>query len=269
MLDELVRITRLASERILEIYETDFSSQLKEDFSPVTPADHAAHETIVEELYRLDTTLPVLSEESDQVPFLTRSEWSTYWLVDPLDGTKGFIDRSGQFTVNIALIDNGEPVIGVVGLPVADKVYCGDVQQNLAYVCEENSKRVIKTRKVDSKRLNLVESRHHPSRENKLFNRYLKELGYELNLVKESSSLKFCAIAEGKADLFLRFGPTSEWDIGAPQAVLVAAGGAVQLQDGSTKRYNQTESLLNPPLLSFGDTSRPWVEYLDHALLRR
>lgn len=265
MLDELRRITDRASTRILEIYNTDFSSELKSDQSPVTPADHASHETILEELSRLDPGIPILSEESDIPSYETRSRWTTYWLVDPLDGTKGFIDKSGQFTVNIALVDAAEPVLGVVAIPVRSKVYCGDTTNDSAFVCDTHGQRRIGTKKISGKILNLVESRHHPSAQNSLFNQQLRSLGYELRLVRESSSLKYCAIAEGNADVFLRVGPTSEWDVAAAQAVLTAAGGKVCLLNGAAKRYNQSESLINPPLLSFGDPDVPWFQYVKDA----
>ena len=267
MLDELIRICNLASERILSIYKTDFPSEVKTDESPVTPADHASHETIVEELTLLDPGIPILSEECEIPAYESRAQWSTYWLIDPLDGTKGFIDKSGQFTVNIALVDSGDAILGAVAIPISAKVYCGDARSGVAFIRHKGVTQGINTRKVSGKVLQVLQSRHHPSTQNDFLNRHLEKLGYELRCVKRGSSLKFCTIAEGEADLFLRAGPTSEWDTAAPQAVLTAAGGQVCTLNGESRKYNQSECLINPSLVSFGDPDIPWVEYVRDALV--
>jgi 3'(2'), 5'-bisphosphate nucleotidase len=212
---------------------------------------------LVEGLQTLPTVYPVLSEESASVPFEERTEWETYWLIDPLDGTKEFVKRNGEFTVNIALVHRHQPVLGVVYAPALDICYfasegCGAFKQ-----IDREEPRQIYPRTRAPERLTVVGSRSHQT--NGLAT-YLKRLGdYELKSV--GSSLKLCLVAEGEADLYPRIGLTSEWDTAAAHCIVEAAGGGVTDLLGRALRYNTKPSLLNPYFLTFGDTSRNWQQY--------
>jgi 3'(2'), 5'-bisphosphate nucleotidase len=261
--DELVDLVRRAGAEILEVYDTEFEVETKADLSPVTQADLRAHMVIVDGLSELSGGLPIISEESDLPDFKTRKTWSRYWLVDPLDGTKEFIKRNGEFTVNIALIEGNSPVLGVVGVPVRDEVFFGDVKSRIAYKETQNGRLPLRTRTVlESSRLTVVASRSHGGHR---LQTYLDAVADTLGGVEQKpvgSSLKFCILAEGKADYYPRLGPTSEWDIGAAQALLVAAGGAVWGVDGTPLKYNTKDSLLNPDFIAVGDASFDWKHRL-------
>jgi 3'(2'), 5'-bisphosphate nucleotidase len=263
-----MQIVEEAGAEILKVYETDFEIQTKSDESPLTQADLAAHQVIVAGLQSLTPEIPIISEESAPPSFAQRSQWTRYWLVDPLDGTKEFVNRNGEFTVNIALIDGHDAVFGVVGVPVQNKVYVGDVNQsNLslrAYVEINGDKHLLpgKSYDEDAKAVRVVASRNHGGER---LESYLAELASQFADCERrpvGSSLKLCVLAEGGADIYPRLGPTSEWDIGAAQAVLTAAGGGVYQPDGESLAYNTKESLLNPEFLAVGDASYPWRERL-------
>jgi len=258
MLEPLLDIVRMTSRRILKIYATDFAVNKKSDQSPVTAADMAAHDTIVRGLQRLTPELPVLSEESSQIPFSERRRWGSYWLVDPLDGTKEFINRNGDFTVNIALVQEHAPVVGVVHIPVENLSYYGVVGAGAYRVKTGAAPQAIQVRPLDGKTLRVVASRSHRG---ELLDGYLEKLGAH-EIVSRGSALKFCLVAEGAADVYPRLGPTSEWDTAAGHAVLLAAGGQVINVDGSPLRYNRKESLLNPHFIAYADASRDWRQYL-------
>ncbi|WP_438863442.1 3'(2'),5'-bisphosphate nucleotidase CysQ [Neptunicella sp.] len=239
----VIDIAHRAGDAIMQIYQRDFDISTKSDTSPLTEADLAAHHIIVQGLQTI-SDLPVLSEESANIPWQQRQQWDQYWLVDPLDGTKEFIKKNGEFTVNIALIDNGQPVFGVVYAPVLEKTYVGDAQSG-AYLIEKQQKTPIKVAPhQDGETWQVVGSRSHQSPEIQAF---LTNLEGETNLVAMGSSLKLCLVAEGVAHVYPRLGPTSEWDTAAAQAVVEAAGGQVVVYPGDTPlRYNQKESVLNP-----------------------
>lgn len=239
MLKELEQIARDAGAAIMEIYNSDdFDVQLKGDDSPLTKADLAAHRVIVDGLSQLNEQYPILSEESADISWDKRQQWQRYWLVDPLDGTKEFIKRNGEFTVNIALIENGEPVMGVVYAPVLDAMYVGD-RDNGATLNDTP----IQVEQNTPETLRIVGSRSHASQET---TDWLEQLGKPYEMVPMGSSLKICLVAEGKADIYPRLGPTSEWDTAAAHAVLNAAGGSITTVDGEPLRYNQKDSFLNP-----------------------
>lgn len=243
MLTQLEYIARAAGAAITEIYNSDdFEVQLKGDDSPLTKADLAAHRVIVDGLSKLNEQYPVLSEESADISWDKRQQWQRYWLVDPLDGTKEFIKRNGEFTVNIALIENGEPVMGVVYAPMLDAMYVGE-RGSGAFL----NAQPIRVQEEMPDILRVVGSRSHPSAETV---QWLEGLGKPYELVPMGSSLKICLVAEGKADLYPRLGPTSEWDTAAAHAVLNAAGGSMTTLDGSPLLYNQKESLLNPHFIA-------------------
>jgi len=257
----LIDLTRRAGEAILKIYQTDFSVEIKGDESPLTQADLASHRTIVEGLSALTPDIPVFSEESDPPDFATRQSWQSYWLVDPLDGTKEFINKNGEFTVNIALIENHQPVFGVVGVPVRDVVYTGDAERG-AFKYSAEGRTPLNGRKMKEGSVTIVASRSHGGER---LEGYLEDLQAEFGEVSRTpvgSSLKLCILAEGEADLYPRLGPTSEWDIAAADAVLRAAGGDVWAVDGSELDYNNKESVLNPEFFAVADGSFPWRERL-------
>ena len=240
-ISELEPIARAAGDAILAIYRQPFAVEYKQDESPLTAADQGAHEVIVQALARLTPDIPVLSEESDAETMQARLGWSRYWLVDPLDGTKEFVSRNGEFTVNIALIDHGRPVWGLVYAPVLDKLWYGGKGIG-AWRVADGKHEAIQTRPHgDGEAWRVVGSRNHLSQETL---DYLAPFG-EIELVSMGSSLKFCIIAEGGAELYPRLAPTCEWDTAAAQAVLEGAGGSVTQLDGSALAYNKPD-LLNP-----------------------
>ena len=247
------RIARVAGQRILEIYDTDFDVHSKADHSPLTLADLAAHRSIVEALKRLSPRIPVLSEESAEIPYEERSSWDRYWLVDPLDGTKEFVKRNGEFTVNIALIQRHQAILGIVYAPVPNTLYSAAV----GHGAFKNGTAITVTQPC-AQPPRIVGSRSHadgPMRG------YLEKLG-EHRFVSMGSSLKLCLVAEGAADLYPRLGPTSEWDTAAAQAVVEQAGGRVTDMDRKPLRYNTKETLLNPHFFVFGDHDIHWPQYL-------
>jgi 3'(2'), 5'-bisphosphate nucleotidase len=255
--DAVVGIARRAGREILDVYGTDFEARAKADASPLTEADLRAHRLICEELSRLSPQLPVLSEEAADIPFAERSRWSRYWLVDPLDGTKEFVSRNGEFTVNIALIEGHRPVLGVVHIPVTGTTYAGIPGVGAWRTSHDRPPAPIAVRRFARPPLRVVGSRSHG---NAALETALASLGpYELK--PAGSSIKLCLVADGSADLYPRLGPTSEWDIAAGQAVVEAAGGqVVRIADGQALQYNNRAELLNPDFLAFGDPAsyRNW-----------
>jgi 3'(2'), 5'-bisphosphate nucleotidase len=259
LVDALVEIVKDAGREIMKIYASDFDVVAKEDASPLTQADLASHRAIRDALNRLTPDIPVLSEESDLPDFVTRKTWNRYWLVDPLDGTKEFVNRNGEFTVNIALIDGHRATLGVVGVPAQDIVYSGDVAERRAQRRDQHGVVAMHTRRMDREReLVVVASRSHGGERLEAFIDGLGERFNAVNRTPVGSSLKLCILAEGRADLYPRLGPTSEWDIAAAHAVLEAAGGAVMTFDHEPLRYNTKESLLNPEFLAVADEAFDW-----------
>ncbi len=251
-------IARQAGTAILKIYDQDFEVMEKADKSPLTEADLAAHHVIVDELQSLTPDIPVLSEESAVIPYDTRSQWQTYWLIDPLDGTKEFIKRNGEFTVNIALIHEGRAVLGVVYVPVSQITYYGDSQQGAFKMDAEGNISAIQVTSEHQTPLRVAGSRSHAG--DSLL-QFLGKLG-EHEIISMGSSLKLCLVAEGNADLYPRLGLTSEWDTAAAQAVVEAAGGKVTDSNMNPLIYNTKESFLNPHFFVFGDASIDWSAYL-------
>lgn len=254
----IIAITRDAAVEILEVYESDFAVQHKDDKSPLTAADLAAHRCIVAGLQQLTPDIPILSEESaEQVPTATRRSWPRMWLVDPLDGTREFVKRNGEFTVNIVLIDGGEPIIGVVQAPVTGALWYG--QKGIGAFRRDGDTDVeLHTRRPATAPLRVAASRSH---RNPRTEALMENIG-DAEAVALGSSLKFCRLAEGGMDVYPRFGPTSEWDTGAGQCVLEAAGGAVIDPRGRPLRYNQRDTILNGDFFALGDPDLPWREWL-------
>jgi 3'(2'), 5'-bisphosphate nucleotidase len=249
-------IARAAGDEIMAVYAQDFNVIQKADASPLTQADLAAHRCIVSKLPALDARLPILSEESADIAWSKRRNWSRYWLVDPLDGTREFIKKNGEFTVNIALIENGEPILGVVYAPVIDWLLVGGRGFGAHWHKAGNSG--IATVAESAVPLRVAASRSHRDEKTQS---YLDRMG-SADTFGIGSSLKFCKIATGEIDLYPRFGPTSEWDTAAAQAVLEAAGGGVFTLDGKPLLYNTKESLLNPHFIAVGDRKITWSNWL-------
>src|SRR5262245_35583623 len=254
LLAELCEIARVAGDAILAVYGRELTVQLKADRSPLTEADQASHRVIAERLRALDGTLPLLSEESAALETADRRTWSRYWLVDPLDGTKEFLKRNGEFTVNIALVDEHRAVLGAVHAPVLDRMYFGHVMFGAWRSDGAGAPKSIAVRDAGSP-LKVVGSRSHPSPE---LTAYLARLPPH-EITDMGSSLKICLVAEGAADVYPRLGPTSEWDTAAAQAILESAGGRMIDLGGQPLRYNSKDDLLNPHFLAFGDQRRDWL----------
>ena len=251
-------IAKDAASRILEIYESDFVIEHKGDNSPLTTADMASHKAICDRLASLTPDIPILSEESADLPFETRQKWRYYWLVDPLDGTREFIKRNGEFTVNIALIEDHRPVLGVVHVPVTGVTYFAS-KNNGAYKQSSNGQpQQIQTKKTNPEHFTVAGSRSHGSERQQAF---FEKLG-NIEIFAIGSSLKFCLVAEGLVDIYPRFGPTSEWDTAAAQCIVEEAGGMVTDEGLKPLRYNTKESLLNPDFLVIGDKNFDWKPYL-------
>jgi 3'(2'), 5'-bisphosphate nucleotidase len=257
LLPAVLEIARRAGQEIMKIYETDFDVTRKDDRSPLTAADLAANATIVAGLRDLEPRYPILSEESATVPYVERSRWNPYWLVDPLDGTKEFVNRNGEFTVNIALIHDHVPVLGVVHAPAQQLDYYA--ARGVGAFREQSGRRSsLHVARLDGRPARVVGSRSHRG---PLLDGYLDRLGPH-EMVPMGSSLKFCIVAEGRADLYPRLGPTSEWDTAAAQAVVECAGGTVVDVEGRPLRYNQRDEVLNPHFLVYGDAARDWRAFL-------
>ncbi|MBI3562800.1 MAG: 3'(2'),5'-bisphosphate nucleotidase CysQ [Gammaproteobacteria bacterium] len=258
LLDGARRIAQAAGVRIMEIYQRGFSVQAKDDSSPLTEADMAAHAIIDDGLESLTEHLPVLSEESADIPYAVRSRWDRYWLVDPLDGTREFVKRTPEFTVNIALIDHHRPILGVVYAPALQIIYYA--AQGLGAFKQQNGHAPLPIRvaKPVHQPLIVASSRSHGSDE---VQRFLHKVG-EHQLIIMGSALKSCLVAEGQADIYPRLGLTSEWDTAAAQCVVEEAGGYVTDTALQPMLYNTKDSLLNPHFLVFGDNSVDWRGYL-------
>lgn len=263
LLDTVNQIAPAAGERIMEVYATDFEVEQKDDNSPLTLADMAAHETIVTGLKNLTPDLPILSEESDKISYDERANWQRYWLVDPLDGTRQFVKRNGEFTVNIALIDDHKPILGVVYVPVTGVSYFACQGVGAFKKLPGQSPAPIKVRACPKERLTVAGSRSHAGQ---TVQKFIDGLDTQVELIILGSSLKICLVAEGKADIYPRFGPTSEWDTAAAQCIVEQAGGYLTNTQLQAFRYNTKESLLNPYFLVFGDTNKDWLRYVAKAL---
>ena len=251
MLPDVIRIADEASEKVLHIYQSDFKVSYKEDESPITAADVASHDIIIKGLREISRDIPILSEEGAQATWEERKHWRRFWLVDPIDGTKEFAQRTGEFTVNIALIENGEPVMGVVTAPALNEAFWGIKGEGASK--RDRTGQVHRIRVAESQATKrVVASKNHLNDETRAF---IETLG-EHKTIQAGSSLKFSRIAEGQADIYPRMGPTSEWDTAAAHAVLLAAGGNVNALDGKPLRYGK-ENVLNPYFVAAGNWYDP------------
>ena len=240
----LVSIAEQAGQAILNIYQQDdFQEQIKSDNSPLTAADLASHNLIVEQLQQLTPDTPILSEESADIPWEERKSWNKYWLIDPLDGTKEFIKRNGEFTVNIALIENHQPILGVVHAPVPNQTWYGEQGKPAIKITNGKNGTIQVKPHQQGETWKVGGSRSHAGDSLK---QYLQELD-EHELISMGSSIKLCLVAEGKAHIYPRLGPTSEWDTAAAHAVVNAAGGEVINHETDEKLlYNAKDLILNP-----------------------
>ena len=244
-IDSVIDIACFAGNAIMDIYNSEFDYELKNDASPLTKADKISNNIILKSLSDLTPDIPILSEESSEIPFEERSLWKTYWLVDPLDGTKEFIKKNGEFTVNIALIKDNKPIFGVIHVPALHQTYFG--ARELGSFIKEDDKEKKKIRVSDGTRkpIRVAVSRSHLSEETISI---LREYDSH-ETINKGSSLKFCLVASGNAEIYPRLGPTSEWDTAAGQAIVEFAGGVVETLDGKSLKYNTKKSLLNPDFL--------------------
>jgi len=258
LLDSLCDIAVAAGQKTLPIYHSDFDVQTKDDDSPLTQADLAAHRSIKAALAELTPDTPQLSEEGAAIAFDERSKWAEYWLIDPLDGTKEFVKKNDQFTINIALIRDHQPILGVVYAPVLDTLWFAADGIGAFREVGDEAPQAIRVVPVDAAKPRVLVSRSHRSPEiDELLGRMP-----DYEPITMGSSLKFCVIAEGSADFYPRLGPTSEWDTAAGHAVLAVAGGQITDVHGTPLAYNATESILNDWFIAFGDDAHDWRAYL-------
>lgn len=254
----VIALADAAAARILEVYATAFEVAPKADASPVTAADLAAHHCIVAGLQALTPEIPVLSEESaDEVPAAVRRRWSRLWVVDPLDGTREFIKRNGEFAINIALVENGVATFGLIQQPVTGTLWHGAPGRG-AFRRQGGREVAIGCRRPAMPPLQVAGSRSHRDRRTQTL---IARIG-RADVIGLGASLKFCRLAEGAIDVYPRFGPTSEWDTAAGQAIVEAAGGVLLDPDGRPFRYNQRDHLLNGRFIALGDPDLPWRHWL-------
>ncbi|MFU8797992.1 MAG: 3'(2'),5'-bisphosphate nucleotidase CysQ [Gammaproteobacteria bacterium] len=259
MINAIVRLAQQAGEKILELYQQAEvpSVDTKPDGSPVTLADRVANDMILEGLARITPEVPVLSEEATDIPYVERARWKRYWLVDPLDGTKEFLAHTGEFTVNIALIEHHQPLMGVVYAPLSGMVYFAARGQSAYRQSFDNTPERIQIASRH-KIVRIISSRRYAL---EALHTILSQIPH-YEMLNMGSSLKFCRVAEGAADIYPRLGLTSEWDTGAGQCILEAAGGCVIDLRGLPLRYNTGDSIQNPHFIAFGERRRDALEAL-------
>lgn len=267
LLKDLNAIAKEAGDAILEVYNRpgDLNVNTKSDDSPITEADLAAHKILESKLHVLTPDIPFLSEESEMPSYEERSKWERYWLVDPLDGTKEFVNRNGEFTVNIALIENNKPVAGVVYVPVTGVFYFGATLEGAFKIEGNQDAQRIGTRSMAEKTgpTIVVASRRHGAEKLDDALALIEEEFGESELTNMGSSLKLCLVAEGRADIYPRLAPTCEWDTAAAQAVLEAAGGIVVDPQMAVFEYNRKAELLNPFFYAIGDKEADWGKIIN------
>ena len=269
LLKTVNEIAMAAGNEILDVYNSDQAIEvsMKLDDSPLTDADRRAHNLIVDRLSNLTPDIPLLSEESDAIDYGLRKSWQRYWLIDPLDGTKEFINRNGEFTVNIALIENGQSVAGVVHVPVTGISYFGGIglkawKQNSNH-SDGEVKQISSRPMEENSGVRIVASRRHLGEQlNALVGKIENHFG-KATLLNMGSSLKMCLLAEGSADIYPRMAPTSEWDTAAAHGILSAAGGEIVDLQFRPLKYNSKPELLNPFFIALADRAYPWQQLLD------
>jgi 3'(2'), 5'-bisphosphate nucleotidase len=266
LLEIAKRAARKAGEVVLEIYDSgDFQSFQKEDDSPVTSADYKANEIIIKILQNETPDIPIMSEETDNGAYAQRKNWKRYWLIDPIDGTQEFIARSGDFAVNIALIEDNQPILGVIYWPPGETLYSalsghGAFKESPA----ENKQITVRSLDDPEEGVVMIAISRRQAREKVMSN--MSDHRVYQTLPAGSCSLKACFIAEGKADVFLRIGITGEWDTGASQCIVVEAGGKILAHDFAPLSYNKRESVLNPDFIVMGDNKVDWQSIVKYQL---
>lgn len=257
-------LAQKAGEKIMKYYSQNESllTEYKLDRSPLTEADKASHEILHEGLanFALGSggPVPVLSEEGRQIPFVERQGWDRYWCVDPLDGTKEFLIRNDEFTVNIALIEQKKPIVGVVYVPAKNQGYLAWQGGGAYFRDSKGDQQKLNTCAPPARPLRVLVSRHYGI---ETLQPWLPLLG-EMTLVYQGSALKFCALAQGEADIFLRLSPTSEWDNAAGHCILEEAGGRVFSLDGESLVYNRSGTLVQNKFIAVGDKLSDWSKYI-------
>ena len=253
-----------AGKVVLEIYDSgDFTSFQKDDESPVTTADYKANEVIMQMLQQATPDIPIMSEETEIGPLDIRKTWTRYWLIDPIDGTQEFIARSGDFAVNIALIEHNEPVIGVIYWPAGESLYYASKGQGAFKSCAIENKQIHVKQFTDPDNDPVVIAISRRQQRENVLKRLDQDRSYQ-TLPAGSCSLKACFIAEGKADFFMRLGVTGEWDTGASQCIINEAGGLIRSVDFAPMSYNQRESLENPNFVVLGDQAVDWQKLVNY-----
>lgn len=261
LMADLAGLSEEAGRAILKIYSReDFGTTYKDDRTPLTFADRASNRVIVEGLRELYPDIPIVSEELREVPYAERGGWEKLFLVDPLDGTKEFIKRNGEFTVNIALVENGRPTAGVVHAPVLGTTYVGMRGEGAYRLTPDRTEPIRAADYNEAKTIKVVGSRSHKAKEVEELVARMTEDGYFVDFVSMGSSLKLCLVAEGRAHLYPRLGPTMEWDTAAAQAVVESAGGTVTDTEGEPLKYNKRD-LHNPFFVVTGEPPFPWQQY--------
>jgi 3'(2'), 5'-bisphosphate nucleotidase len=266
LLETAKRAAREAGKVVLEIYDSgDFESFQKDDDSPVTSADYKANEIIINILQQETPDIPIMSEETDNSAYAERKNWKRYWLIDPIDGTQEFIARSGDFAVNIALIEDNQPILGVIYWPPGETLYSalrghGAFKESPV----ENTRIMVRSLDDPEKSVVMIAISRRQAREKVMSN--MSDHRVYQTLPAGSCSLKACFIAEGKADVFLRIGITGEWDTGASQCIVVEAGGKILAHDFAPLSYNQRESVLNPDFIVMGDNKVDWQSIVKYDI---
>ena len=255
---DILNIAIDAGKEILKIYKKNFNVDLKADNSPITEADINSNNLIKKRLIEIEKNIPILTEES-LVNWETRRVWKKYWLIDPLDGTKEFINRNGEFTVNISLIENNSPIFGVIYAPEKSSLYYG-IKNNGSYklITQDNINTLTEFKKINinknaASKIKIIGSRSHSNKE---FHTWVEKNFSQYELISIGSSLKFCIIAEGTADIYPRLGPTSEWDIAAGHVILEEAGGKLKSFDNTEILYNTKKNIINPNFLAYGNVAK-------------
>ncbi|MFZ0220035.1 MAG: 3'(2'),5'-bisphosphate nucleotidase CysQ [Candidatus Aquirickettsiella sp.] len=263
LLNDVVFLAKKAGSEVLNLYQGDFTVEYKTDKSPITVADLASHDCICQGLRQLTPDLPIISEESKPISFQKRQFWEKYWLIDPLDGTKEFLEKNGEFTINIALIEQHKPCMGVIFVPSMNICYFAEKGLGAYKQIGQAQPTVMHGRTLGGQKqaITAVISRRHGKEELK---RFLAQFP-SLNLLYCGSSLKFCWVAEGLADIYPRFSPTFEWDTAAGQCILSESGGLVVDNTGQELQYNMSCSLQKADFLAIGDKTYPWLPYLKSA----
>lgn len=255
IVDQTIELTLSAGAEILKIYDSSFEVMDKLDKSPLTQADLASNVVLVEGLTRLTPEIPVMSEEMAEAPYEERAAWTRFWCVDPLDGTKEFIKRTGEFTINIGLIENGIPTFGIVYAPVTGVIFVGGIHPSIGHTrrISDGKTEEIRVRELNFETIDIVASRDHAGPKVAELAARFPNAGFK----SMGSSLKFCLVASGQADIYLRDVPTMEWDTAAAHAILKAAGGELYTLDGKPLAYNKV-SLRNPDIVALGSEFDQW-----------